>query len=72
MPVLSIVMTPLQDNPAMNGGVSPILGVDVWEHAYYLDYFNRRADYLKVWWNVVNWPFVEARFAQNNDSDLAF
>jgi Fe-Mn family superoxide dismutase len=72
MPDLSIVMTPLQDNPVMNGGVSPILGVDVWEHAYYLDYFNRRADYLKVWWNVVNWPFVEARFAQNNDSDLAF
>lgn len=72
MPDMSIVLTGLQDNPIMNGGDSPLLGVDVWEHAYYLDYLNKRPDYLKAWWNVVNWPFVEARYAQNNDDELAF
>lgn len=72
MPDASIVVTPLQDNPIMKGGIPPLLGVDVWEHAYYLDYFNRRPDYLKAWWNIVNWPFVEARFAANNDAELAF
>ena len=71
MPDMSIVVTPLQDNPVMKG-TAPLLGVDVWEHAYYLDYFNKRPDYLKAWWNVVNWPFIEARFAANNDSELAF
>jgi Fe-Mn family superoxide dismutase len=58
---LDIVSTANQDSPVMEGK-HPIVGVDVWEHAYYLKYQNRRADYLGAWWNVVNWPAVEARF----------
>ena len=64
---LCICSTPNQDNPLMKGVVectgTPILGVDVWEHAYYLHYQNRRPDYLKAWWNTVNWPVVEALYA---------
>ena len=62
---LRIVATPNQDNPLMDvvdGGGTPVLGNDVWEHAYYLTYNNRRADYLKAWWNVVDWAKAEERF----------
>jgi superoxide dismutase, Fe-Mn family len=57
---LEITSTPNQDNPLMDGQKA-ILGVDVWEHAYYLKYQNRRADYLSAWWNVVNWDEVNRR-----------
>jgi superoxide dismutase, Fe-Mn family len=58
---LSVYSTPNQDSPILTGDV-PLLGVDVWEHAYYLTYQNRRPDYLAAWWNVVNWPEVARRF----------
>jgi Fe-Mn family superoxide dismutase len=58
---LKIMSTPNQDNP-LTQGFYPVMGNDVWEHAYYLKYQNRRADYLKEWWNVVNWPEVNQRF----------
>jgi superoxide dismutase, Fe-Mn family len=58
---LAVVSTPNQDSPVMNAD-TPLLGIDVWEHAYYLKYQNRRPDYLEAWWNVVNWPAVASRF----------
>ena len=59
---LVIESTANQDSPLMEGK-KVVLGVDVWEHAYYLKYQNRRPDYLGAWWNVVNWPAIEKRFA---------
>ena len=60
---LQVGSTPNQDSPVMEGG-TPILGLDVWEHAYYLHYQNRRPDYVSAWWNVVNWDAAAKRFAQ--------
>ncbi|HKD84238.1 MAG TPA: superoxide dismutase [Terriglobales bacterium] len=61
---LQVVSSPNQDNP-MSQGFYPIMGNDVWEHAYYLKYQNRRGDYLKEWWNVVNWTEVNRRFQES-------
>jgi Fe-Mn family superoxide dismutase len=58
---LKVISFPNQDSPLMEGK-TPVLGVDVWEHAYYLSYQNRRPDYLKAWWNVINWDEVGRRF----------
>lgn len=63
-PNLDIITTPNQDNPLTLGLEEPILGLDVWEHAYYLDYKNKRDDYVNAWWNVVDWNFVQSRYSK--------
>ena len=64
---LAVYSTPNQDSPIMQSDV-PLLGIDVWEHAYYLKYQNKRPAYLEAWWNVVDWPEVERRFAEAQNS----
>ena len=61
-PELEITTSPNQDSALLEGGAEPLMGLDVWEHAYYLDYKNVRADYIAAWWNIVDWNFVANRY----------
>lgn len=68
-PDMKIITTPNQDSPIMNGQAAPILGLDVWEHAYYLDYTFKRADYVAAWWHIVDWEQTNQRFAAQSMAD---
>lgn len=61
---LDIVTSPNQDSPIIDGGEAPLMGLDVWEHAYYLDYKNHRDEYVHAWWHVVDWGFVSSRYGR--------
>jgi superoxide dismutase, Fe-Mn family len=63
-PQLDIVTSANQDSPLIESGVEPLMGLDVWEHAYYLDYKNKRDEYVRAWWNVVDWGFVASRYGR--------
>ena len=65
-PNMDIITTPNQDTPIMQSLEAPLLGLDVWEHAYYLDYKNKRDDYVKAWWNTVDWGFVAERMPRGD------
>ena len=65
-PNMDIITTPNQDSLLSEGEAEPVLGLDVWEHAYYLDYKNHRDEYIKSWWKIVNWPVAEARYEKTS------
>ena len=67
---LAVTSTANQDSP-ISAGQTPLLGADVWEHAYYLKHQNKRPDYLEAWWNVVNWPTVGERYEKATGKKLA-